>query len=110
MNKTEGAYANHLELRKITGEIVEWRFEPFKLKLADKTYYNVDFTLIFPDGHIECHETKGATRHWEDDARVKIKVAAVKFTEFTFVGVNWSKTEGYQYEHFKGEKRWRTKT
>ena len=98
MNGLEGSYADHLELRKLTGEIKDWKFEPFKLKLADKTYFAVDFTLVMLDGLIECHETKG---HWEDDARVKIKVAARMFPEFKFVGVCWDKREGWKFEGFR---------
>ena len=42
----------------------------------------------FMDGHrdwlVELHEVKG---FWEDDARLKIKVAAKQHWMFTFVGV-----------------------
>lgn len=40
--------------------------------MADKTFYSPDFIVPALDC-IEVHEVKG---HWEDDARVKIKVAA----------------------------------
>ncbi|HHU8883863.1 TPA: DUF1064 domain-containing protein, partial [Escherichia coli] len=39
MNKTESAYCQHLELRKRAGEIVWYRFEGIKLRLADNTFY-----------------------------------------------------------------------
>lgn len=92
MNKTEQAYADHLRLRMLAGEILSYEFEPLKLKLADKTYYTPDFMVVGNDGLIELHEVKG---FWEDDARVKIKVAAKLHWMFTFVGVmrhgaNWS--------------------
>lgn len=47
-----------------------------KFKLVEKTFYTPDFALMRATHEIECHEVKG---HWEDDARVKIKVAAEMF-------------------------------
>jgi hypothetical protein len=83
MNKTESAYAAHLELRKRAGEILDYRFEPLKLRLAPNTFYTPDFLVITP-AQAEIHEVKG---FWEDDARVKIKVAAESFPWFQFVAV-----------------------
>ncbi|NBJ13316.1 DUF1064 domain-containing protein [Microvirga arsenatis] len=73
MNKTEEAYAAHLELRRIAGEVAWYKFEAFKLRLADNTFLTVDFAVMLTDGTLEMHEVKG---FWTDDARVKIKVAA----------------------------------
>jgi hypothetical protein len=73
MNKTEAAYSQHLEALKQAGMIARWDFEPEKLRLADRTFFTPDFRVILADGTIQFHEVKG---HWEDDARVKIKVAA----------------------------------
>ena len=83
MNKTEAAYAAHLELRRHVGEVIWFRFEAVKLRLADLTFYTPDFFVMLPDGTLEVHEVKG---YWEDDARVKIKVAAEQFP-FRFVAV-----------------------
>ncbi len=47
MNKTESAYCQHLELRKRAGEIVWYRFEGIKLRLADNTFYTPDFAVMF---------------------------------------------------------------
>lgn len=76
MNKTERRYAQHLEQQLRAGELLWYRFEGMKFKLADKTFYTPDFALMRTTYEIECHEVKG---HWEDDARVKIKVAAEMF-------------------------------
>jgi hypothetical protein len=73
MNKTEAAYDAHLDLRQRVGEIQWRRFEGWKFKLADLTWYTPDFAVMLADGSLEAHEVKG---FWEDDARVKIKVAA----------------------------------
>lgn len=101
MNKLETKYAAHLELRKTTGEIKDYRFEPMKLRLAPRTYFDVDFIVLDYDifWRAELHEVKG---HWEDDARVKMKVAATMFPWWTFRGVQWDKvTKNWRYEEFK---------
>jgi len=76
MNKLETAYQQHLEMRRLAGEIIWYEFEKIKFKLAPNTFYTPDFIVMLPDGLIEIHEVKG---FWEDDARVKIKVAADQF-------------------------------
>src|SRR6478736_4295665 len=73
MNKTEQRMDWELSLLRTAGEIRYYSFESIKLKLAKKTWFTVDFWIIWKDGTIEAREVKG---HWEDDARVKIKVAA----------------------------------
>ena len=83
MNSLEVAYAERLEALRATGQISSWRFEALKLRLADRTYYTPDF-LVVAENTIELHEVKG---HWEDDARVKWKVAAEQYPWFKFVAV-----------------------
>lgn len=73
MNKTEAAYAQHLGLLQAAGEVAWFRFEGLKFRLADNTFYTPDFAVMRADGSLEAHEVKG---FWQDDARVKIKVAA----------------------------------
>lgn len=73
MNKTEAAYAQHLGLLQSAGEVAWFRFEGLKFRLADNTFYTPDFAVMRADGALEAHEVKG---HWQDDARVKIKVAS----------------------------------
>lgn len=73
MNRTEATYSGHLELLKRAGEVLWYRFEGLKLRLADNTFYTPDFAVMAADGVIECHEIKG---FWQDTARVKIKVAS----------------------------------
>ena len=102
MNKTEQAYDRHLQELEHLGQI-QWRkFEGLKLRLADKTFYTPDFVVMLDDGTIECHEVKG---FWEDDARVKIKVAAATYP-FRFVAVKAKAKKnggGWQREEFGGE-------
>ncbi len=94
-NKTEIAYAAHLEVLKRAGLILWYRFEAIKLRLADNTFYSPDFAVMMPDGEIEFHEVKG---FWRDDARVKIKVAAEMYP-FQFVAVQKVK-DGWKVEKF----------
>jgi len=83
MNKTEQSYEVHLSELKLLGEVKEYWFEGIKLKLAPNTSYTPDFLVLTSDMTLECHEVKG---FWEDDARVKIKVAADKFP-FKFIAM-----------------------
>ena len=96
MNGLEKKYAAYLETRRLTGEIVGWKFEAMKLKLARATFYNPDFLVVTLEYRIELHETKGFAR---DDWRVKHKIAIEMFPEFRFVIVCWNKnTKGWNFK------------
>jgi len=95
MNKTEQQYADMLELRKKAGEIAWYAFEGVKLRLADKTFYTPDFAVMLADGQMEMHEVKG---FWQDDARVKIKVAAEMYP-FRFFAIK-KVSSAWQVEAF----------
>ena len=84
LNSTEQGYQEHLVVRLHAGEVAWFGFEAIKLRLADMTFYTPDFVVITSEGFIEVHEVKG---HWEDDARVKFKVAARLFPWAEFVAV-----------------------
>lgn len=91
-SKLQAAYAEDLELRRRTGELLDVEEEAISLRLAGRTWFRPDFLLRFPDGHVEIHEVKG---HWEDDARVKIKVAAECHAWARFVAVTrWPARQG----------------
>jgi len=83
MNKLEAAYAEVLEGRKQSGEIIWYAFEAMKFVLAKRTTYMPDFIVQLADGEVEVHEVKG---FWEGTARVKIKCAAEKFP-FQFIAI-----------------------
>lgn len=94
-NSMELAYERNLELLRLSGEILWYKFEAIKLRLADNTFYTPDFVVMLKDGQIQIHEVKG---FWMDDARVKIKVAAEIFP-FQFIGVK--RAEGqWKFEKF----------
>ena len=99
MNKTEAAYAAFLETLVLCKDVLWFKFEGIKLRLADSTFYSPDFLVLKADGALECHEVKG---HWEDDARVKIKVAASIYP-MQFIAVQAlakSKGGGWKVERF----------
>lgn len=75
-NKTESAYGQALELRKHAGEVLWYRFEGIKLRLADNTFYTPDYAVMLSNGQLELHEVKG---FWQEDAKVKIKVASDQY-------------------------------
>jgi hypothetical protein len=108
-NKTEMAYEAHLNLRKITGEVVWFQFEGITFKLGPDCRYTPDFPVMLTDGTLEIHEIKGTEKRknlngegysvprFEDDARAKIAVAASMFP-FVFkvvykVDGNWIEKE-----------------
>ncbi len=93
MNRTEAAYDAHLRLRQAAGEVLWHKFEGIKLRLADNTFLTVDFAVMMEDGQLEMHEVKG---FMEDDAAVKLKVAASIYP-FRFVLVR--KIKGGQWSH-----------
>lgn len=95
MNKTEAAYAADLEVRRRVGVVQWYLFEGIKLRLADLTTYSPDFVVMNSEGVIECHEVKG---FWQDDARVKIKVASSIFP-FKFIAIKKTK-QGWEQEEF----------
>ncbi|AEY69638.1 hypothetical protein PEp14_00049 [Erwinia phage PEp14] len=98
-NNTEQAYEDHLEWRKHVGEILWYKFEGVKLRLADNTFYTCDYFVMLANGQLEAHEVKG---FWTDDARVKIKVAADLYP-FRFIAVQKVKKAdggGWRFEAF----------
>jgi len=99
MNKTEAAYGKHLEGRKHAGEVLWYCFEGLKFRLADNTFYTPDYPVLMADLSLEIHEVKG---FWQDDARVKIKVAASMFP-FKFKAVTAKPKKaggGWEVEEF----------
>lgn len=94
LNKTEQAYRAHLESLKQAGEVLWYRFEGIKLRLADKTFLTVDFAVMLADGQLQMHDCKGSKAIFHDDARVKMKVAADSYPFAFKVAYPLSKKEG----------------
>lgn len=89
MNRTEKAYAAYLEALKTQGAVAWFKFEGIKLRLADKTFYSPDFAVMLSNGELEIHEVKG---FWQDDARVKIKIASEMYP-FRFKAIQLKKKQ-----------------
>ena len=99
MNKTEAKYANILFARRHCGEIVDYRFESVKIRLAeDKCWLTMDFAVWFPDGTVELIDVKGGGPAQEKNL-IKLKVAADKYRGLwrfaieRLVGKNWERRE-----------------
>lgn len=84
MNKTEQAYADLLEVRRLAGEVIRWEFESMTFKLAKDCRYTPDFAVWQADGSMELVDCKGGGP-MDDKSRVKVRCAAEKFPMFTFV-------------------------
>jgi hypothetical protein len=96
MNKTEAAYDAYLRGMTSVGEVLWHKFEGVKLRLAENTFLTVDFAVLTKECALEMHEVKG---FWQDDARVKIKVAASIYP-FKFIAVKKAKGGGWEREEF----------
>ena len=101
MNKMEAAYSDHLAARKLAGEILDYRFEALKFRLADNTTLTPDFIVLMPDGLIEAHDVKGS--FFPEHNRVKWKVAVDQYPWFSWVLVRKQALKrggGFEYERF----------
>lgn len=101
MNKTEAAYAAHLELLKNTGQILGWKYESLTFTLAKLLSWKPDFVVQVLSGDMECHEVKGLKKerkgvpgkadreegpYIESQSLIKAKIAASQWP-FRFVVV-----------------------
>lgn len=80
LNKTEQAYANHLELRRRAGEIADFRVQAMTFLIGPGCRYTPDFCILENDGTFTLVDVKGG-HTWEDSV-VKLKTAADKFPFF----------------------------
>ena len=85
MNKTEKAYESFLKQKLFVGEILWFKFEAIKFRLADRTYYTPDFLVLNSKSELEAHEVKGSPAIYLDDAKVKVKTCADMYPISFFV-------------------------
>ena len=78
MNVTESRYAEVLQLKKLSGEVLEWLFEAQTFKLADDCRFTPDFMVLYADGTIQFVDVKGGGPI-DPKSVVKVKCAAEKF-------------------------------
>lgn len=99
MNKTEKAFAEHLEALKRQGLILDYWFESIKLKVArNRCEYLPDFLALRSDGRLVIFEVKGAKAIFTDDAKVKCKVCADKYPFPLYVVFPRPKKQGGGWE------------
>jgi hypothetical protein len=102
MNKTEESYSKYLEDLKHARAIAWWKFEGVKLRLADNTFFTVDFAVLNFSQELEMHEVKprsGDSYFCMDDAKMKIKIAADMYP-FKFLIAYPVKGGGWATEEF----------
>lgn len=79
-NATEQRYEDEvLKPGMIVGDILWYRFEGVKLRLADNTFLTVDFAVLPASGVLTMVDVKGARAIVQEDARVKMRVAADQY-------------------------------
>ncbi|WP_455387587.1 DUF1064 domain-containing protein [Petrachloros mirabilis] len=88
-SKWEAQYAAELDFQLRAGEILQWEYEPWSMKLTEprivngKTQpgvrYTPDFVLWLPDKRIRCVEVKGYER---EAAIARYKMAVEKYPLF----------------------------
>jgi hypothetical protein len=103
MNKTEERFlAEYITPFSAAGEIVWWAFEGIKLRIAPNTFITVDFALMRANGAFELVDVKAQRFLVEDDAHVKMKVAADRYPFRFFyawpMGGTTAKTKGWHFE------------
>lgn len=91
MNKTEERYAGMLDLRKMAGEVVEYRFEVIKLRIGDNCFYEPDFLVQLASGELEVHEVKGG--YITEDGLVKFRAAQTIYPFLKFRMMQWKDGE-----------------
>ena len=86
MNDTERRYADHLELLRRSGEILDYRFEAVGIRLAPRTFFYPDFLVVLMPGRLRFDEIKG---HIRDDALDRFKIAAELYPWFDWRMLKW---------------------
>lgn len=85
VNKWEREYSAHLRLLQLAGEIKGWEHEPDAIVLGYRCVYIPDFRVHMRHGGVEYHEVKG---HMQDDAAVKLAVAAMLHPNIPFMVIS----------------------
>lgn len=87
----EKLYAQHLETLKKAGDVLWYKYEGIRLRLADGALFSPDFAVVTaPLGALELHEVKG---QWREAAKVRWKLAKESFP-FVFKLVTKPKKNG----------------
>lgn len=79
LNKTEARFDAHLWRQQAVGAVLWHRAQCLSLKLADGCWFRTDFVILPADHVLTIVDVKGAKPMIEEDAKVKMKVAASIF-------------------------------
>jgi hypothetical protein len=98
MNATESKYAHELEARRLVGEVADWWFEPFSLRLSAPPEgkgcsVSPDFMVLMPSGVVFVDDVKGSGPD-NDASIVRMKFAAEMFPLWRFRIVKQKKAGG----------------
>ena len=101
LNKTEQAYFEHLEARRLAGSILWFKAHAFNVRLADNTFYRIDFLVLESDMTLSIHEVKGGFT--SEKGQMKIKLCAEilpVFRIFKATKLNQKQGGGWKIEDF----------
>lgn len=76
MTGLEKKFRGLLEACRLGGSILQYSYEPMRLKIADSdraAFYKPDFGVLFKTGLYVFYETKG---YWKTDAKLRIRAAS----------------------------------
>lgn len=102
VNKTEGDFErDELAPLKLSGVVVDYKYESVKFRLANGAWYTPDFVAwVHGKQRPMVYEIKG---FWREAARVRIKVAAELYPQYQFIAVQKKRKKdggGWEYEWF----------
>jgi alpha-galactosidase len=98
-NLTERRFAEHLEIRKLAGEIRSFAYEPEVLRLGPEMTLLMDYRIVELNYTYTYVDVKG--RYVREDSTVKIKAAAVMYPQHRFVQAKWTRDKGWKFRVFK---------
>jgi hypothetical protein len=87
MNKTERRFADMLDARKRSGEILHWVYEGIRLKWGGSMHYTGDFVVFNGNDCPTIYEVKGA--HIRDRDIVRFKGARNEWPQFPMEMWQW---------------------
>ncbi|WP_233343659.1 hypothetical protein [Burkholderia cepacia] len=88
------AYGELLATLRLRGDVLWFRANPIKLRLADETYYGPNFAVMVASGHLEMHHVMDAAKN---EPLTTVKIAAEQFP-FRFVAVHRDDSCGWKFE------------
>lgn len=98
LNKTEARFDAYLCRLHAEGSVLWHRPQCISLKLADDCWFRTDFAYLPPDRVLTIVDVKGARAMMQDDAKVKMRVAAGLFPFRFAYAFPLSKRDGCDFE------------